>query len=360
MAADTHVPEAAFERGRDKFLQNVEIKRRAAAQRRYRSPFRSSPSRQASGQPSFTGLRLAMTVLLFMVVLLIGAGTSFTASAGALPGEPLYPIKIAQEDIRMWLARDLNRKVELTKTFDQERLEEVKILVDRSRQQKTTSPVNVRLSGALEISDSGEWMVNDVKVLLTPDTQLVGQVESGYFVEVEGQLLPEGALSASRIILRQLRLEGVLGLDTSGVWTVGNLPFIISSKTVLSSELRQGIPVTVILVQIADGSFEARSVQIHSDEANDQSREDEQEIIPTIENDKNSDQGKDDAVTRSPDQSGEDSGKNNDNSTPEPSDSDDDKNGNPKSEEPEDEELSGNQGSNDPTRTPEPTKEADD
>ncbi len=360
LAADTHVPEEAFERGRDKFLQDVEIKRRAAAQRRYRPAFRNSPSRQASVQSSFTGLRLAMTALLFLVVLLIVAGTSFTASAGALPGEPLYPIKIAQEDIRMWLTRDFNRKIELEKTFDQERLDEVRILVDRSRRQETANPVDVRLTGALEISDTGEWMIDDVKVVLTPDTQLVGQVEPGYFVEVEGQLLPEGVISARRILLRQFRLEGILGQDASGLWTVGNLPFRISSRTLLSAELKQGNPVTVILVQNADGSFEARSVQNQSDDGNDQSSEKEQKVQPSSEKDKTSGQGGDDSATRSPDGGNDDSEKNNNESTPEPSESEEDKDGKSGSEEPDDEGKSGNQDSNDPTPTPEPTKEEDD
>lgn len=360
LAAETHVPEAAFERGRDKFLQDVEIKRRAAAQRRYRTAFRNSPSRQVSSQPSFSGLRLALTVLLFLVVLLIGAGTSFTASAGALPGEPLYPIKIAQEDIRMWLTRDFTRKIELEKTFDQERLEEVRILVDRSRRQEVPSPVAVRLTGALELSDSGEWMIDDVKVLLTPDTQLVGQVEPGYFVEVEGQLLPEGVITARRILLRQLRLEGILGQDVSGLWTVGNLPFIISSRTLLSAELKQGNPVTVILVQTADGSFEARSVQIHSDDENDQSSEKEQEVQPSSGEDKTSGQGEDDSTTRSPDDGNDDSAKNKNETTPEPSEPEEDKDGESGSDDPDDEGKSGNQDSNDPTSTPDPTKEDDD
>jgi hypothetical protein len=326
LAADTQVPNEALERGRDKFLQNVEIKRRAAAQRRYRPAFRSSPSRHASGQSPLTGLRLAMTVLLFIVVLLIGAGTSFTASAGALPGEPLYPIKIAQEDIRMWLTRDLNRKIELEKSFDQERLEEVRILVDRSRLQETVNPVNLRLSGALVISDSGEWMVDNVKVLLTPDTQLIGQVEPGYFVEVEGQLLPEGVISASRIRLRQLRLEGMLDQDVSGLWTVGNVPFLLSSRILLSAELKQGIPVTVILVQNADGSFEARSVQIHSEDENDQSSESEQEISPSNENNKPLDQEEDeDLDTNSQDGETEDSGENKDESSLDTSEPDEEK-----------------------------------
>jgi hypothetical protein len=280
LAADVQVPEDVVERGRKRFLQGIDISRRIQANRKYPAASRLSPARQ-SRRFSFPGLRLAFLVIVLIVLILAGAGTSVSVSARALPGEPLYPMKLAQEDFRLWLERDPIRRLQLENVFNQERLNEVKTLMGRPAEKTPVRPVMVRLVGPLEVNATGEWLVNDVMVLLRPDTQLVGQVEPGFVVHVEGELQSNDTILAKKIFLRQLILRGHLQEVSPGKWEIGGLPFIVSGRTNLNAELREAEDVTVILVQRQDGTYEAWSVEFKDANSTGQSDDHNQRLRPS-------------------------------------------------------------------------------
>lgn len=76
--------------------------------------------------------RIALSVVAFVVVLsMVGGGTAYAAQ-DSLPGETLYPVKIAAEDVRVTFAGDVLDKAELNMQFAGVRLEEMKILVTSS------------------------------------------------------------------------------------------------------------------------------------------------------------------------------------------------------------------------------------
>ncbi|MGH2352525.1 MAG: DUF5667 domain-containing protein, partial [Chloroflexota bacterium] len=69
-------------------------------------------------------------------LLLLGGGGAVVASAGALPGEPLYPVKLAVEDARVVVVRAAaapEARVELQTELARRRLEEVQAIVEQGR-----------------------------------------------------------------------------------------------------------------------------------------------------------------------------------------------------------------------------------
>ncbi len=72
---------------------------------------------------------------LALVVVLLGAAT---ISAGSLPGDLLYPVKLATEKVKFLLTFDSEKKAELRLTFSDKRLEEMVKAFQRSNALDTT------------------------------------------------------------------------------------------------------------------------------------------------------------------------------------------------------------------------------
>lgn len=81
------------------------------------------------------GLAWAFNGALALVVVLFGAAT---ISAGSLPGDVLYPVKLATEKVKFLLTFDSEKKAELRLTFSDKRLEEMVEAFQRSNTLDTT------------------------------------------------------------------------------------------------------------------------------------------------------------------------------------------------------------------------------
>ena len=82
--------------------------------------------------------RWAIAVMSFLLVLLIGGGTVL-ASGGSMPGNPLYPVKIASEQVRVSLAASPVSKAELYATYADRRVVELGYLSEKGN----ANPVQV-------------------------------------------------------------------------------------------------------------------------------------------------------------------------------------------------------------------------
>lgn len=80
-------------------------------------------------------LAWAFNGVLALVVVLFGTAT---ISAGSLPGDLLYPIKLATERVKFLLTFDSEKKAELRLTFSDKRLEELVKAFQRSNTLDTT------------------------------------------------------------------------------------------------------------------------------------------------------------------------------------------------------------------------------
>lgn len=103
---------------------------------------------------------------LLMVSLLAGAGTVY-AAAGALPGDVLYPLKTALEDVRLAVSLNKTKDAELRLAFAARRLDEVTQLLEGDRPEDI-GPALANYTGQVE------WVLASVHEgsPLPPDVQV--------------------------------------------------------------------------------------------------------------------------------------------------------------------------------------------
>ena len=133
--------------------------------------------------PGGSGPFSARPVALFAILLIlfisgIVISGSVTLAAGALPGDPLYGVKTASEDVRLFFASNEGIRTELRKEFGQRRIDEAQAVVEVRR------PVdNLRLQGTIESFDPQQWVVSGLRVMLVASSQVDGTPTVGAIVE---------------------------------------------------------------------------------------------------------------------------------------------------------------------------------
>ncbi len=110
-------------------------------------------------------------VALLVAVILIGALATgaVTASARALPGDPLYPVRTVTERTRIFLARDPDTREALAEAFAEAHLRDARMVV-RLQRQISRMPV----SGRIEELGRDEWRVSGLRILILPETRIEG------------------------------------------------------------------------------------------------------------------------------------------------------------------------------------------
>jgi len=104
-----------------------EISRRSAVRRWPWSRYHNQP------KPTLLRRRFSMVgVVIAIVLTLSAAGGTAYASQGSLPGDTLYPVKLATEQVRMALPGDDLSKAERALTLAERRVEEMEALASRS------------------------------------------------------------------------------------------------------------------------------------------------------------------------------------------------------------------------------------
>ena len=181
MSAAEPSPEA-IRRGRARVMQ------RAAEMRESRV----APRKRVI--PAFQ--RLALSFSLAAVLLLSSTGL-LNASASALPGENLYPVKRTWEGVRLLLIFDKQARTLLEDQFEYERLHEVNELLIEGRHE------TIQFAGVF-MEVNGAPYVSGVPVILPPNAQipasgapviLTGQTNAQGVVEVIGlEALPDGSM----------------------------------------------------------------------------------------------------------------------------------------------------------------------
>jgi hypothetical protein len=238
--ADVSVPRAAMTRSRAKFLQKA--KNMAAGR-----------GRSAAHLPAW---RLALASLLVVLVLASGLVTTLAVSAHALPGDVLYPVKIATEQTQLLLTRGTVQRLELEQSFDRERVTEVDALIQQA------STRDVQFAGGLSAMQGNTWQVGNIKIRVTDSTHFLSPVKLGYYVDVEGRLQPDGVVMAYQVAPRAVQLSGRLTILTPQTWQVGNVRVQIGSETALQGTPSSGSQVVVQAVLLDGGNLQAVSAMI--------------------------------------------------------------------------------------------------
>lgn len=127
-------PQAA-RRGRDRFM--AELSTLEPAPVLHANPLSSiwNTIRSYATSPLKPGFALTplIAILLAVAILLASAGTTVYASQSSQPDQPLYPVKVWSEDIRLQLASDQQARMQLDQEFAGRRVDEAIVLAQSGR-----------------------------------------------------------------------------------------------------------------------------------------------------------------------------------------------------------------------------------
>lgn len=228
-----------------------------AARARSRAKLLAQARLLSEPQPSifsFARMRFGLAALIIVLALIFLGGTTFVASAQALPGEPLYRVKIFAEQTRLRIAKDPAQKLELEQSFDQERVAEVDALIKRSRS------TSVQFAGGLSQMDANEWTVGNIRVLVSSNTQIQGEIQPDYYVGVQGLLQPDGTVLAQRVWDREYQFSGRLEKKTAEQWVVSGVVLGVTPDTIVQGSPVSGSLVSVEAVLLTNGDLQAHQI----------------------------------------------------------------------------------------------------
>jgi hypothetical protein len=235
---EIQVPHAAQMRSRALFLQAAVRPRKLSR----RAIFR-------------TGWSLASIFTVFALVL---TGTGI-ASAQSLPGDQLYPVKIAAEHARLQLASDPAQRLQLSAGYDRERVDEVEALFSRSQ----FRPVAVSFAGFLSRPDpNGDWQVGAVHLLFPAALANLADLKPGRYVDVSGSPEPGGKVVVASIRTRIEELSGAIQSVQGGSLTVDQLKLELTESTHISGSPEVGDVVEIQAERQEDGSLQASVVDV--------------------------------------------------------------------------------------------------
>src|SRR3990172_1900688 len=196
--------------------------------------------------------RFAIASLAVAIVVILSGGIA--TSAGSIPGDLLYPVKLAAEDLRLRFSSAKDRHL-LEEHYAEQRTDDVRRALTLGR---TTL-------GSFEgtiASERGElWLVGGVPVLLTPATRLYGTMLPGMMIEVEGETQPTGSVLAHELHLRQFELVGTAQAVGSGEWKIAGLSIRITPSTTIEPGIGPGALVQATLHRDDSGTLTARSIR---------------------------------------------------------------------------------------------------
>ncbi|MBM4456690.1 MAG: hypothetical protein FJ011_02805 [Chloroflexi bacterium] len=146
--------------------------------------------------PRLAPAGLWAVLLSFVLVGALFAG-AVTASADALPGDLLYPVKLGVEQARLGLTLDPAMRSALSEQFDQWRIREAQAVAEQGR-----IVTELQLRGEIEALGADEWLISGQRVIITEETEIVGAPAVG--ARVEGTMAARGD---GAFVARQIRIK---------------------------------------------------------------------------------------------------------------------------------------------------------
>lgn len=201
-------------------------------------------------------LRSAWSFAVFLIILTAGLVWTGIASAQALPGDSLYPLKITAERTRLLMTNDPVQRLKLQNEFDQERADEVEALFEHNRH------TEVAFAGFLTRSPNGGWLVNQVPVILPAVTSRKVTIHEGDYVNVEGVALADGTVMVEWIQFKMSQFNGRIESISAAEWVVSGIHVQVNTNTRLNGDPKVGNIVGIVAAQRANQVLVARSITV--------------------------------------------------------------------------------------------------
>ena len=235
----------------------VTVPRRAAS--RSRAQFLAESARLGPRRPILSWtlqvVRYAALAVLLVAIVLAGFLGSGIVSAEALPGDTLYPVKLAVEKIRLQLAGDSPARLVLEEQYDDRRLDEVERLNQIQRKEE------VNFTGVLLSPNGTDWQVGSLRLVFKAGFPVPANL-AGKYVQVTG-LSDHEVVEVISISLRLYQWDGLLQAMDANLWTVGGVEVGLDEATqTQGSSPRLGAPVAVTAIRLADERYLAITLQV--------------------------------------------------------------------------------------------------
>ncbi len=213
------------------------------------------------GKTSLTPFVSKMALVLGITALLIIlSGGLVITSAKSLPGDSLYPVKRAVEDLTVYLVPSREVRHEYEVNYSQQRVVEVNRLIVLHRIQ------TISFEGILQDKSSSNWIVSGIPVTIQADTTFVGErngfdpFKVGSLVEVEGSTNFEGGVTATEIHLRRYLFIGTVEKISKDSWQISGVVLSVSPHAQIEDGINVGDEVSV-LIRSEDNGLYAISIQ---------------------------------------------------------------------------------------------------
>ena len=138
-------------------------------------------------------LRLAFAVLLIAIV---AASGTVAAAESSLPGDMLYPVKLAAQQTQIALTFDTAARSQLEEQSKAQQWQDVQAAQRAGRQ------ATIELEGQLEQIEGNTWVVSGAKLTVEPGATLIGKPHIGAWVAIRGHLPGDGSLVATAMTVR--------------------------------------------------------------------------------------------------------------------------------------------------------------
>jgi len=228
----TPVPEASMARSRALFIQKTAVQPRRRGLFNFRLRFSHS------------------FIAALSTAAILTIGTTFV-SAQSLPGDILYPVKLAGEQTRLILTTNTDQRLILQEGYDQTRAVEVENVLQDHRL------VQVTFVGLLTRTLDNHWQVAGVNILFPPNLEPAFEQMLNAYVEVDGLSQEDGIVQVSQVHLRELTFSGKLTDMTPTMWYVDRIEVGIEKATKITGLASVGAHVWVDAYRQEDGTLYA-------------------------------------------------------------------------------------------------------
>lgn len=211
---------------------------------------------QSTTRPPFRQNRPAARIfwLAFSFLVLAGALWGYVLTSVALPGNLLYPLKTLAWQVVRALPASPTEQLARERAYDQARLDEVQELLALGRQAR------VEFSGLYQADSTEQAEISGLRLVFTPQTEIIGQVRSGIWVEASGTLQADGLLQAEQIRPREYFFQGQLEQLSPDQLVIAGIAVQFGQESLVHGSPMAGSQVQVSAFRNADGSLVARLI----------------------------------------------------------------------------------------------------
>lgn len=216
--------------------------------------------RQRKAERVFLRTRLirSLATALVVIIALIAVNKGVDAAKSSLPGEALYPLKIASEKVEVAFATTDSKKVEVLTSHAQNRLDEVSRLVEENQKPEIVT----KTLEALKTTTEEVVAISQAQPELTDGAIELAQAQEKVLIEVEDKAetaevkeAVQNAISSSRESILKLTSKPGEG-DVEGTATATSTPSTTPPQITLPKRVKKETPDAIIESQIqVHGSF---------------------------------------------------------------------------------------------------------